>query len=183
MNDALLATAGFLLASASILAIASSIFAIFARRARLKRYLRLVMILSFGSVFYFLGMGQLIEQRSLPVLHAEGIIDTVRISAEGKGQHTNFTIVHGDGATFHLNADGRSDYFRHGQHIVVIYYGYTGTVIEARFFNASGTQEGVFKSGPTFWPYLIVLFGCFIYFFAFKNKRPKPEFVTALATQ
>ena len=139
------------------------------------------MILSCGSVFYFLGMGQLIERHSLPVLHAEGIIDTVRISAAGKGNSTEFTIVHGDGATFHLNADGRSNYFHHGQHVAVIYYGYTGTVIEARFFNASGAQEGVFKSGPTFWPYLLVLFGCLIFCLAFKNKRPQPKSVAELS--
>ena len=183
MYETLFGIAALLTALAVILAIASSIFAIFVRAPHTKSQIRLAMILSFGLTFYFLGMAMFFQQRSLPVLDAEGTIDTVRVSAVGKGHRTDFTIARADGATFHLNANGRNHYFRHGQHVIVTYHGYSGTVITAHFINASGVEEGAFQSGPGTLPYPIILAGLVILGFALKKRSPGSGLVPAFSAQ
>jgi hypothetical protein len=161
---------------ASILA--AIICGIFASRESVslrKGRLKLAATLLFGFSFLVFGVTSLLWLRSLPTLNAEGVISSADVHPQGRGYVTNFNVRRADGATFHLDADGRSDYFRQGEHVVLTYRGYTGSVILVHFIKPSGAEEAVFQSTEGFQPYLGLLVGCFLCGAGYIVYRRDPE--------
>jgi hypothetical protein len=124
-----------------------------------KGRLRFAATLLFGSALCLASIGELLRLRTLPILSAEGVIRSAAVHSQGKGHRTDFTVTSADGATYHLNADGRSDYFRPDEHVVLTYRGYIGSVVEVHFIAASGAEEGIFRSTQRLEPFAGIHWG------------------------
>lgn len=175
MHETLIKVSALLVAIELAAAIACGILSYRESLSLRKGHLRLAATILFGSIFCFLGIGQFFLLRSLPILNAEGIIKTAAVHSEGKDYRTDFTVLGPDGMTYHLNADGRNDLFRQGEHVFLTYYGYTGSVIKAHFISAAGSEEGVFNSLPGIRIVIQILLGAFFCWAGYKKFQRDPH--------
>lgn len=114
-------------------------------------------------------------QWSLPVIQADGIIEGAQVHVEGRGHRTNLQIRLQTGELVDLNASGRSEYFRFGEHVIVKYKAVTGSIVKAQFLSSSGTQEAVFNGTDSWPPYIMFSFGMFAILVGFKKNRRASE--------
>jgi hypothetical protein len=165
-----------LLAFAALLAaivcgVLSSIESISPRKGRL----RFAGVILFGSFFCLLGIGQFVYVKSLPVLNAEGTIESATVHPQGRSYRTDFIVTGPDGATYQLKADGRSNFFRAGEHVILTYRGYSGSVVKAHFINGAGAEEGIFQSAEGFALSGAIFVGCILFWAGYKKYRRDPQ--------
>jgi hypothetical protein len=114
-------------------------------------------------------------QWRLPVYRIDGIVERAQVHAEGKGYRTELQVRLKTGERVNLNASGRSDYFRFGEHAIVRYKAETGSIVKAYFISSSGGQEAIFNGTDSFPPYVMFGLGVFVFFAGFKKYRRDPE--------
>jgi hypothetical protein len=116
------------------------------------------------------GVAALMWNSRTPMLQSFATIEKVGIQTTGRGSElTNLLVRLPSGQTASLNASGRNDLFRPGQHIEAHYRQYTGAIDWVRFYDASGAQQAEFRTHTWIFPYL--LFGLGIVQIASARRR------------
>jgi hypothetical protein len=175
MSTNLLGPLAILVAALILAAIVCGVFASSASVSPRKGRLYFAGVLLFGSAFLLFGVTRFIWLYNLPILDAEGIIQSAIVHRDGKGYRTDLVFADVQGPIYLLYADGRSDYFRPGEQAVLTYRGYARSIVKVHFITQSGAEEGVFQSTAYLQPCLAILLGCMTCGAAYIRYRRDPE--------
>lgn len=106
----------------------------------------------------------------------DGYIKQARVSGSGRHQRTDVWLRAGSSpGILVLHAEGANPLFRPGEHVILTYQEYSGSILKARFFTASGKQEGGYNNADLLAPSLCMLAAFFIIWNAVRIYRRDPE--------
>jgi hypothetical protein len=104
----------------------------------------------------------------------DGYVEEAHVVGSGRSRLTDVRVRAGSG-DFVLRASDTSIYFRPGQHVILTYQEYSGSILKARFFSASGKQEGGYNNADFLAPSLCLLVVLFIIWNAVHIYGRDPE--------
>jgi hypothetical protein len=157
--------------AAIVCGIATSLMSVGPRKGRLQ----LAASLLIGAVVCVASVSDFVIDRQRPVFEAAGYVRSAAVHRAGKSDRTEIQIQMASGAVAHVNARGRSPYFRPGEPIEATYKGYTGSIVRARFYSASGALEGQFDGASSFGNFLAFGLGVFLMWAGVVKFRRDPE--------
>lgn len=109
------------------------------------------------------GVADLILQWKLPMAEVSGVIQKVGIQSTGRGSElTNLVVLLPSGQTLKLSASGRNEFFRPSEHLEARYQAETGMIDWARFYTASGEEEGHYRGYMWIVPYCLIGLGLLV---------------------
>jgi hypothetical protein len=120
-----------------------------------------------------LALGSL--QWATPIYQVDGIIESAQVHSRNRGYRTSLRVQTSSGGELELNADGRSPYFRTGEHLKVSYRGYSGSIHKAQFLSSTGSEEGVFNGTDDWPPYFMLLLGLLVMWAGVRKFKRDPE--------
>ncbi len=114
-------------------------------------------------------------QWTTPIYQVDGVVESAQIHSQNKGYRTSLIVQTSSGVDLVLNADGRSPYFRTGEHLQVSYRGYSGSIHKALFLSPTGNEEGIFNGTDDWPPYFMFLMGLFVMWAGVRKFKRDPE--------
>ena len=139
----------------------------------------LMATLAFASFFVVLPLWWMGYESQLPVFEFRGVVESVHIeSSSSKHFSAYLSVLTSAGGTVTVHVSDRNKGWIAGQHLDVRYYGDTGEVIHATFFDASGKQEGSASRTASFFRMWWMVLGVFMIAGAWRRYKrdPKAEF-------
>lgn len=98
---------------------------------------------AFASFFVVLPLWWMGYESQLPIFELQGVVESVHIeSSSSKHFSAYLSVLTSVGGTVTVHVSDRNKGWIAGQHLHVRYYGDTGELIHATFFDASGKEEG-----------------------------------------
>jgi hypothetical protein len=159
---------------AGIAAVSFGICSYFCEIGPAKGRFRFVAYCFFGSVFTVLGIAQIYRNFVLPVYRADGVITFAKLRSSNRSYRTDVLLRTESSDVISLNASGRSNSFRVGEHAAVKYQGSSGAIIRVDFTSAGGKPDGVFTSGLFYVPLLPIGVSFFVFFAARRQYKNDP---------
>jgi hypothetical protein len=136
----------------------------------------LIATLAFASFFVVLPLWWMGYESQLPVFEFEGVVESVHIErSSSKNFSAELSIVTSAGGTVTVHVSDRSRGWIAGQHLRVRYYGDTGELIHATFFDGSGKEEGVANRTSSFFRAWWMVLGVFLIGGAWIRYKRDPE--------
>jgi hypothetical protein len=161
-----------IIVAAIVCGIAASLLRVGPRKGKLQFAASLLI----GAVVCVAPMLSFVIDQRRPVFEAAGYIRSATVYRAGRySDRTAIQIQMASGAVAHVNAWGRSPYFRPGERIEATYKGYTGSIVRAKFYSASGALEGQFYGASSFGYFLACALGLFLMWAAVVKYRRDPE--------
>jgi hypothetical protein len=136
----------------------------------------LIATLAFASFFVVLPLWWMGYESQLPIFEFDGVVESVHVwSSSSKHFSAEMSILTSFGGTITVHVSDRNRGWMSGQHLRVRYYGDTGELIHASFFDANGNQEGVANRTSSMTRALSVVFGVFLIGSAWFRYKRDPE--------
>lgn len=136
----------------------------------------LIATLAFASFFVVLPLWWMGYESQLPVFEFEGVVESVHVeNSSSKHFSAELSILTSSGGTITIHVSDRSRGWISGQHLRVRYYGDTGELIHASFFDANGNEEGVANRTSSMTRALSVVLGVFLIGGAWFRYKLDPE--------
>ena len=136
----------------------------------------LIATLAFASFFVVLPLWWMGYESQLPVFEFEGVVESVHVeNSNSKHFSAELSILTSSGGTITIHVSDRSRGWISGQHLRVRYYGDTGELIHASFFDANGNEEGVANRTSSMTRALSVVLGVFLIGGAWFRYKLDPE--------
>jgi hypothetical protein len=112
----------------------------------------------------------------LPIFEFTGVIESIHIErSSSKSFSAELSILTASAGTITIHVSDRSKGWRVGQHLQVRYYGDTGELIRATFFDMTGKEEGVARRGSWLSRAWSLLIGIFLIWGAWARYRRDPS--------
>jgi hypothetical protein len=132
--------------------------------------------MAFASFFVVLPLWWIGYESQLPVFEFDGVVKSVRVqNSSSKHFSAELSILTSSGGTINIHASDQSRGWIGGQHLRVRYYGDTGELIHASFFDANGNEEGVANRTASITRVLSVALGVFLIGGAWFRYKRNPE--------
>lgn len=132
--------------------------------------------LAFASFFVVLPLWWMGYESQLPVFEFEGVVESVHIeSSSSRHFSAELSILTSVGGTVAVHVSDRSSGWIAGQHLRVRYYGDTGELIHATFFDARGKEKGVANRTSSFFRAWWMVLGVFLIGAAWRRYKRDPE--------
>jgi hypothetical protein len=137
---------------------------------------KLIATLAFASFFVALPLWWTGYESQLPIFEFDGVVESVHVESSSSKQFSaELSILTSSGGTITIHVSDRSRGWISGQHLRVRYYGDTGELIHATFFDANGNEEGVAnRTSSMVRPWSVVL-GVFLIGAAWMRYKRDPE--------
>jgi len=136
----------------------------------------LVATLAFASFFVVLPLWWIGYESQLPVFEFDGVVESVHVeNSSSKHFSAELSILTSSGGSITIHVSDRSRGWIRGQHLRVRYYGDTGELIHALFFDANGNEEGVANRTSSMTRALSVVLGLFLIGGALFRYKRDPE--------
>lgn len=136
----------------------------------------LIATLAFASFFVVLPLWWMGYEWQLPVFEFDGVVESVHIeSSSNRHFSAELSILTSVGGTVSVHVSDPSSRWIAGQHLRVRYYGDTGELIHASFFDASGLEEGVANRTSSFFRAWWIVLGVFLVGGAWTRYKRDPQ--------
>jgi hypothetical protein len=136
----------------------------------------LIATMAFASFFVVLPIWSMGYESQLPVFEFDGVVHSVHIeSSSGKHFSAELSIVTSAGGSVTVHVSDRSRGWIAGQHLRVRYYGDTGELIRATFFDDHGKEEGSANRTSSFFRALSIVLGVFLIVGALIRYKRDPQ--------
>ena len=132
--------------------------------------------LAFASFFVVLPLWWIGYESQLQVFEIQGVVESVQVeSSSSRHFSAELSILTSVGGTVTVRVSDRSSRWVAGQHLSVRYYGETGELIHATFFDANGEEEEVANRTSSMFRALWMVLGAFLIGAAWTRYRRDPE--------
>jgi hypothetical protein len=105
----------------------------------------------------------------------DGYVEEAHVVGSGRSRSTEIWLRIDSGDVFVLRASGTSLYFRPGEHVILTYQEYSGSILKARFLSPAGKQEGTYNSADFLGPCVCLLIGIALIWGSIRLHRRDPK--------
>jgi hypothetical protein len=104
----------------------------------------------------------------------DGYVEEAHVLGGGRSKRTDVWVRVGSGDLV-LRASGANIYFRPGEHVILTYQEYSGSILKARFFSSAGKQDGAYNNADFLGPCVCLLIGIVLIWGSIRLNRRDPE--------